>query len=543
MIPVCSYDGSVEMTILQANDDLSSLHTRMLELTSRTTPWHRRNWRAGTLELLEEAINDSTVPGTKGEAAKALKRHAITSVGSDPAVSSQHKKIEEVLNELKPTSGDTSYQGYLATEHSQTMQRTYLLNWASLLRDPESSKALDVEGTAKRLVSHLRYCGLPNSSIYSLIEDYENSPDPVDFSSVLEELDLKTKAAPREFTFAVPIDRAPDFFASTTLPPNWLNPQGMKQWKHKHAQRAEVLRHHGGFLLSVAALDVNAAAAEARRMLSQLAFKFESGSRNGFSIRPIMWSQEAHSAFPTHAENQKVKFHAFERSEMLHDLALSPQVRNILTLVEPLQTNDPHVRLINGWAALESLVTDPNEDDRLAAERTARIVAASYFRSEMIWLAHNCKTSCGESTEATSALNSATNSTELLEQFINMLVANDKMLLKLGPLDILAVQKMQDALANPGKVFKRTVEILNREFDRMYRKRNLIVHAGHTGDRGLEVLADSITPLVVEAIDQLLIARLQFNLDPKQFTSRLECAEYDLNRAKTPSGSIFRLLM
>lgn len=51
--------------IIVKPDKLKGLVPRMLELTSRTTPWHRRDWRAGTLELVEEALNEAMIPGTK----------------------------------------------------------------------------------------------------------------------------------------------------------------------------------------------------------------------------------------------------------------------------------------------------------------------------------------------------------------------------------------------------------------------------------------------------------------------------------------------
>lgn len=42
---------------------------------------------------------------------------------------------------------------------------------------------------------------------------------------------------------------------------------------------------------------------------------------------------------------------------------------------------------MNGWVAIESLLVDSNENHGIGAERMARVVAASYFRTEMDWLA------------------------------------------------------------------------------------------------------------------------------------------------------------
>ncbi len=494
---------------------------RMLELTSRRTPWHRRDWRAGTLELVEETLNESRIPGTRENALKELQEHMTDALKNDPGVSSAQKKLIQYAKNISPSSDDTSHDVCLAAHHTQDLRKTYLQNWADLFEVPDQAGQLDVEGTAKRIVSHLLYCKVPAPSIYKIIHDHKISAEEYDFSALLRELDKKTKYDVKTFNFAVLVDRLPDFLHSSTPPSNWLTPQKMKRWKHENAPHAEMIRHHGGFILTVQARDVNEAAEDAQRLLSQLSFKFQSGSENQFSVLPTMWSQEKGKAFPTRRGSQSLKLRAFQRSKTLHSLDIEPKARNILAIIEPLQTQDSHVAIVNGWVAIESLLVDSEENDRIGAARMANVVAASYFRAEMTWLARNYSTIYKDECSLAKQICDSELSIERAK-LMSQAILGDNGFERLDQPDQLAIEKMREALECPCTVFNRTAKILKREFQRMYRKRNLIVHSGRAVENGIESVADKVIPLLINGVDQLLIANIQHNIDPKALAASIE---------------------
>lgn len=502
-------------------EKLGGLVPRMLELTSRTTPWHRRDWRAGTLELVEEALSEARIPGTREKAVTELREHMTKALRDDRGVSGAQRNLITCVKSIGPSSDPDSHDVRLAQHHAQDLKQTYLQNWADIFEAPDQAGQLDVEGTAKRIVSHLLYCGVPASSVYKVIHDRKVAPEEYEFSSVLRELDSRTKYSVKDYNFAVPVDRAPDFLYSSPQPSGWLSPKQLKQWKHKNAPQAESVRHHGGFILTVQARDVNEAADEAQRLLSQLSFKFQSGSENGFSILSLMWSQEKGNSFPTQRVSQPLKLRAFQRADALHHLEIGPKARNILAIIEPLQTNDSHVAVVNGWVALESLLVDSNEDDRIGAERMARVVAASYFRTEMTWLARNYAEIYKNRCPVAEQISNTETSIERCKLMAKAIQEENSFNLLDQP-DQLAIQKMLEALENPSAVFGRTYEILKREFQRMYRKRNLIVHSGRAVENGIESIADKVVPLLINGIDQLLIANIQHDLDPKALAASVE---------------------
>lgn len=513
-IPIYGSKDSTAMIKIEIAK-LEGLVPRMLELTSRNTPWHRRCWRAGTLEVVEETLRELRIPGTREKALNELRAYMVTALGRDPAVSTEQKEgLKSIVKNIGPNSDETSHDVNVAAYYLQDLRDTYLLNWAHLFRDPTKMGKLDVEGTAKRIVSHLLYCGLPASSVYVVIDSWRSSDDERNFSDLLEELDVKAKTELKHFSFAVPVSRMPAFLRTADRPSEWLTAQQMKRWKHKHAPNEPLLRHQGGFLLTVQARDVNGAAIVAQRQLAQLSFKFQSGSNNHFTILPTMWSQEKGTAFPTRREIQTFKLRAFQRANVLHHLEIGMKVRNILAIVEPLQTQDSHVAIVNGWMAIESLLVDAGEEDWKAAERMAYIVAASYFRAEMTWLARNYSEKYEKQCSTAKLIKDSELSADRIRLMGEVICKEDSFEL-LDPRDQLAIRKIRETVENPAAAFSRTRDILKREFLRMYRKRNLIVHGGRVLDDGVDSDADKVIPLLIAGIDQLLIANIQYGLDPK----------------------------
>ncbi|MDU0479748.1 hypothetical protein QVA66_10935 [Staphylococcus chromogenes] len=271
-----------------------------------------------------------------------------------------------------------------------------------------------------------------------------------------------------------------------------------------------------------------------QNQLEVLGFQFATGSQNHFSFLESMWSQEKGTAYPTRRAHRTVRFKAFERSGAISRLELTPQLKDMLAIIQPLNTLEHHVAVVHGWVAIESMLVDANEDDRIGAERIAYIAAACYFRTEMTWLAVNYeKAYSGESDEAREIrqAQSSFERAKVMLQIILKKLPTEKMAEK----DLLAIRKMAKAFADPGRAFARTVEILTHEFSRLYRKRNLIVHAGYIADRGIDSLAEKLIPVLVAAIDQMLVAELQYQTSPKHLAAKVE---FRSSKILTPSDLI-----
>lgn len=500
---------------------LNNLIPRMLELTSRNTPWHRRNWRAGTLELVQEVLDEAKLPGTSKEALKELQLHMTKALHNDPAILIFKQKLISCTKQINDTCNESGHTYQLALHLANEIKEKYLLNWAQVFATPARAGELDVEGTAKRIVSHILYSGMTEESLYTFIQKRNSATQEVTIQDVLKEIDERLKRPCQKFRFGVPVTREPSFIHNEQIPDGWLTARSLKQWKHKYASHAPKIRHSGGFILEIEACDINSAVFIAQQKLAHLSLKFLLGSLNRFTILEIMWSQEKHCEFPTKRAAIPLKLQAFNKVDMLHQLSLERDTQNILAIITPLHTRDAHVSIISGWAAIESLLVESTENDRIGAKRMAFIVAASYFRSELNWLAHsylkvnerNCpiaqkiadtKTSLGRA--------------EIMEKFIQ----NKESFPNLPARDRLSVEKIRAALHNPKKSFDNVTEILELEFLRMYRKRNLIVHSGQTVEFGIDSLANNIIPVLIAGIDQILIANLQRGMTPSELSAQIE---------------------
>lgn len=516
-------------------EKLSGMVPRMLELTSRLTRWHRRDWRAGTLELVEETLNEALIPGTHGEALKEMRSHLSRALGADPAVTQEQKRIIGCLDSINPLNGEDGYDAQLAWRLCKDIEKSYIQQWASIFDDAGTAGRVDVEGSAKRIVSHLLYLGLPAPSVYNLLKERHQAAEQHSFSDVMRELDRRVELAPKSFTFAVPVDRDPTFLHIRPFPPNWLNAKELREWKDRHAPNAKNLRHHGGFLLTVDARDVNEAADAVRALLPQFAFKFETDAKGSFSVLPMMWSQERGATFPTQRYPEQLKLQAFRRAEMLPRLEMEPDVRNMLAIVEPLKSMTSHVVVVNGWVAIESLLVGPEDPDRIGAERMAGIVAAAYFRTELAWLAGNYVRKYGENGPLGRAIAKAENSLQR-SQLMARAILGECDVTRLDCPDQIAVEKMRVALTGQKAVFERTKAILQREFLRMYRKRNLIVHSGRVLEHGIDSISVKVKPLLMAGIDQILIARLQHNVGPQELAALVEYNVRSLPRNASDHG-------
>ncbi|MBN9643714.1 hypothetical protein JZY06_03610, partial [Corynebacterium sp. CCM 8862] len=207
----------------------------MLELTSRRTPWHRPNWRAGTLEIVQEMLSEALIPGTKDRTLKEMYDHMSRTLKKDEAAQSVQPQLCSALKNYGKKQGKDSFNIQLATEFFNDLQHSYLENWAEILGSEKKRISLDVEGTAKRIISHTLYRGMSPNSIYKFLEDYKQSNKRCTLSELVLQLDEREKQPLKTFTFAVPVTAAPEFLHGPSPCDPWLNASELKQWKHKHS--------------------------------------------------------------------------------------------------------------------------------------------------------------------------------------------------------------------------------------------------------------------------------------------------------------------
>jgi len=514
------YVCSVPQVPIAETSKLAGFIDRVMEIASTRAPWHRRLWRGGTMELAQEFLMDSARPGAREPAIAERRKHLMSALRTDHGIADFGKCIEAVAKEIKPGTDETSHAWIALRHHLEEMNAAYLTNWAEALDNPPPNRPVDTEGAARRITGHILSAGMHKNSLYSWLRDVQSKDQIVTPGDLLREADRRLKAPEKIYTFCVPVDKNPPFEINSSTAHGWLTSSETATWKRTHAPDAKPVRHQGSFLVQTSAHDVNAAADAARDVIAHVRTKFQLGSRNSVGICSTMWSMEKHSGFPTRSTNRMINLTSFERLGRLHDLKTADYLANTLALVEPLQTGAPHIAVMSGWSAIESLLVGPADaDDIVAARRFSLIIAASLMRAEFTWLA---KTYSAENDDAAAiAIADCPTNLERAKYFQKLACGRPDLALS-NATDNLALQRVRPALRNPQQEITNITEILTREFTRLYRKRNMIVHGGQIGGANLHSLSETITPLIGAGIDRIVHAELNFGVQPIQLSAIAE---------------------
>lgn len=518
---------------------------RMMELTSTQTQWHRRLWRSGTLQIGQELLEESIRPGAKESAISDQAKYLKQCLQTDRGIEDHGRRVHGPVSALRVGATDSSHAWIELREHLDKMHESYLANWANALDGPPSGNTkVDVEGAARRITAHLLDAGMHKSSLYSWLrklQDPDVTPESMSLGDFVRATEDQLKRPLRPYTFCVPVETKPGFDITPDTAPGWMNSGDTSKWKRDYAPTAKSVRHQGSFLLIVQARDVNAAADEARSEISNLVTKFQLGASNPIVVCPRMWSKDRKTDFATTATNRMINVRSFERLDRVQELETVDYITNTLALAQPLRTGAPHIAVMSGWSAIESLMVGPaDEQDIVAARRFSLIVAASMLRAELNDLSRRyAETHRDEPAAQMRACEENIDRARLFQQH-----AQSSANIDLGRVDDnSALARIRPALGNPGQEVQKITEILTREFTRLYRKRNMIVHGGQINGSNLHSISETLTPLIGAGIDRVVHVGLKYGVKPVELSAMAESRLHYLAPASANSaGNLLDLL-
>lgn len=507
------------MPIIETTQN-SGFISRVLELTSTHAPWHRRLWRTGTIrfgtELLEEVVN----PSLPESALSDMKKHFKHAVQSDPGVADRGKSMFSVLSKLGKGAAEQSHSWLGVNAHVERISADYLKTWAKVF--DSNSTQIDAEGAARRITAHLVDSGYHKMSLHSWIKALEKNNEKTTVSDFLLEADRRLSSPEGTYTFCVPVETKPPFEVGNGANPGWMNSTETATWKRRNAPDARSIRQEGSFCISVKARDFNSAVDRARARVFDLQNKFDLGTRRDLRICSEMWSKEKGATYPVKSTDRKIEVKSLELQGKIQSLESAESMANALALVHQLRTSPPHLALMSGWSAIESLlIGTADERDSVAAERFATIVAASLIRAELTGLAWEYAKDIDD--DVSRSIKDAPDNLARAKIFqVRAMSESCTPIMFSSPLNGLALERIRPALTDPEGEIKKTSTILQREFIRLYRKRNLIAHAGKTQDMTLHSTSELVSPLIGAGIDRIVYCDLKYGLTPIELSARLE---------------------
>lgn len=497
-----------------------SLYKRLLDYFSTSTPWSRQLWRLGTILEIQELMEawEARQRGALSESSiKYFETALARRVKHDKGIGNEAERgrlIGNIKRQLVPGSHDVHALKSLL----RLAEIDYLERWAAAV---EQESPPSVEVASRAVGSHLLDLGFSGIFLHKWLT-YHAKYDPRQLSvaEIIREAARLTGRPMIVDQVAIPLVAAPPLPAGDDGG-CWLSPTSTSEWLDTWFPNAEPLRHAGALLLEFNSRDLQSTLDRASAEVERITARFRVGSRRRIEFFPFAFIVGEKDPLPLGRRPRRVEIHALERTSSIFSLRLPDAVDSALELLEPVDRGTPAAAVAGGWAALECLFIGPGDTMNrvVAATRMARIVASSYVRHEFTSLANAYATS--EDTEFAGALRSQSENFEKARLFEQALR---------GGLSIefhetrhrLALERMQEVLTKPDVILPRIVGQLEDAFRRLYRQRNLVVHAGDLTSVALDGALRTVAPLLGAGIDRIVHASAMSGTHPIELAARAE---------------------
>jgi hypothetical protein len=288
-------------------------------------------------------------------------------------------------------------------------------------------------------------------------------------------------------------------YLGATEASHWLREQGVTK---------PGVRCSGALLITVEARDPWAAVERAGEVVARLSARVAVGlDRQRLEPSGKAWVAGRDRGFELEQERRRIRVPALQRGKDLYvvgSYAEADALNDALELLAAMETSTPGAALSNGWAAVEGLLVHPGESNHVvAADRMATIVACSFPRAELTWLAHAKLDGNDRLAEDLNGLGSVTRRVALLEQAIR-----DGADLKFtNPRDEAALGRILKMIATPAQTLGQVRSYVSSAFRRLYNQRNVVMHAGKFQSVAMRATLRTVPPLAAAGLDRIVVAQ------------------------------------
>ena len=513
---------SIHEVIDPVNSFENHVAARVLDFLDARTPWHRRLWNIGLNLTLQEVLEAVTAvrAGVLSAAARAfLTESAQKHVARDPGAGTVHER--EVLQaalraKLRPEGLDAN----VIDQRQASLAQSYLARWADALRQttPEGERPRP-ERTARAVVSHLLDCGFSSDYLHRWWAYRIKHEDPIrplaDLVDEAHELSLTPK---RGFQVLIPVTTAIRLSADAEAP-NWRTASEVSEWLRLNDYDVAGVRQDGGFLLNIEALDAEGAVGQATEIVDRLVARLAVGTRRSLKLHGRLWIKGGRAAYAMDRKRRGVWVEALEREQQLYSINSTGAIDAALELLSHLQSSSPAAAVAGGWAAIEALLSEP--DDRAgAAERLAMLVACSFPRAELTTLSYALE----KSDPGFASRVAGITENRVRCDHVAATLRGERVNPALGLSDRAAALRIQKLLRNPHAALADVCQHAAIAFRRVYRQRNLVLHWGRTDAVALRACLRTAAPLVGAGLDRIIHAHYVDRLNPLQLVARARIA-------------------
>ena len=508
---------------------------RLLDFFDARSPWNRRLWNVGLSLTLREVL-EAAEAASSGELSPRslnfLAELAQRMVGTDPAAGMDEEKrlLQGALRAKLLRPGGLDYQ--VVAQQEERVRTAYLSAWANALREPQPPGA---ERTARAIASHLLDMGYSSDFLHRWwkYRIWHESGD-CSLADIVEEAHQLTRQPTRSFDVMVPVLRA--IRATGTPPAEWRPPQQVSAWLRDNGFGVSGVRQDGGFLFRIEARDPEAAVGRVSEVLDQVTARVAIGTKGGFTLFRRAWIRGETEPYRLDRAKRGVWVEALERENELYDTDSTGRVHAAVELLSHLQSSSPGAAVAGGWAAIEALLSEP--DDRAgAADRLAMLVACSYPRAELTTLSYDLSRAGGGLAGRLGGLDENRRRCDIVADAV---LRREIDVAGLSPSVRAAVSRVSRLLDESRRTLGLVRDHAANAFHRLYRQRNMVLHGGRTDAVALRASLRTAAPLVGAGMDRIVHALYAERLTPLPLVARAKRA---LATIQTSAGSRITALL
>lgn len=511
------------------------LFARLWDATIETVPWHRRLWDTGTVLTLREAH----------EAAEWLEAQVL----SQSAMQWLCRDLERQAGADLGIGGPEARRQLRATLqaglplHSRHRRRLgqlidmidegYVARWIAAAQAPGGASA---ERVARAISSHLLDRGYSMRYVHQVIRALTAAG--ASLAELRDEAERLAGASPHDFEVLVPFVVVPNWQVLATPMPEWRSGPQVRAWLAQNSG-ADATRHYGGFLYSIRAMDVFAAAHQAGELVDRLMTRSGYTRRNRSGLKPSgkLWVKGYREALPLEPPARGVDVQSLQRERTLYRVVEQDVLDDALELAGPLNKGAPGPAVAGGWAALESLLhhpgdpADQKEGRAVAAARLAGIVACSWPRAELTSLSH--VHSPGVPDLLSAQLASAETNRDRAAAVATAIEAG-RLPATSRDADTAAVLRMTQLVTSPKRTLAEVRGTVEASLRRLYRQRNIVLHGGSVQSVALRAALRTAAPLVGAGLDRIAHAYLVDQVRPLDLAARADLRLAMIGSQETP---------
>lgn len=506
---------------------------RLLDYFSSKTHWNRSLWGAGTILALHEVLEASEAQSQGHLSDKTIKSAIVTALRllqDDPGMGTPQER--ETLAGLLRFDGeprnDLPFQGLEYEAIKETVERSipaYLERWSRAIAQDRPAH----ERASRAIAAHLLDIGFHSDYLHRWWTWRTKNPRDVETPLADVVAEAAAMAVREETTFSVLVPfPTPLQPPSGLLPPDsWIDATEVSKWlKENIATDLEGMRQQGGLLLTISARDPESAVQFAADRVEMFAARVLLSLRKTVQPLPVAWVKGKRKSFSIERRLRGIKIGAMHRENRIWlESEPDPYIDPAIELLAPLQSGTATAAIAGGWAAIESLLSEPLAKRADPAERLATIVACSFPRAELTDLAYAVVELGGDLAIRLAALGSNKEKAALVAESI----LDGSFPLLPNWSDRAAVERMRELLAAPRETLFGIRNHIHDTIARLYRQRNLILHAGKTQAVALRSTLRAASPLVGAGLDRIAHGRFAGNMKPLQLAGRAFTAIKNVN--------------